>query len=78
MSTSILNTLEQLRDSVGKALEILTDQSDTTFQDRAKRWTDIDRKTPAAIILPANEEEIQKTVRLIHRTPITASTYGFV
>jgi hypothetical protein len=67
MSTSILNTLNQLRVSAGKALEILTDQSDATFQDRAKRWTDIDRKTPAAIILPTNEEDIRKTVCLMHR-----------
>jgi hypothetical protein len=78
MSISILNTIDQLQVSAGKALEILTDQSDATFQDRAKRWTDIDRKTPAAIILPTNEEEIRKTVCLIQRIPFNAGTYGFV
>lgn len=78
MLTSILNALDQLRVSAGKALEILTDQRDATFRDRAKRWTDIDRKTPAAIILPTNEEEIRKIVCLIHRILFTVSTYGFL
>ncbi|KAF2787641.1 FAD-binding domain-containing protein [Melanomma pulvis-pyrius CBS 109.77] len=70
MSASILHNLDQLRASAGKALEILTNQSDVAFQDRAKRWTDIDRKTPAAIILPASEEEIQKTVQWAVETSV--------
>jgi FAD/FMN-containing dehydrogenase len=57
-----LEKLHQLRNSVGKGIDILTDPTDAAFIKHAKRWTDIDRKIPAAIILPASEEEIQKTV----------------
>ncbi|KAF7359848.1 FAD-binding domain-containing protein [Mycena venus] len=44
-------------------LEILTDKNDSKFQEHTKRWSDIDRKIPAAIVLPASEEQIQQVVQ---------------
>lgn len=54
---------EELQRQAGSDLEILTDQSDACFQEYSKRWSDIDRQIPAAIVLPRSEEEIQSTVR---------------
>jgi hypothetical protein len=59
-------------------LEILTDKNDYKFQEHTKRWSDIDRKIPAAIVLPASEEQIQQTVgkaayNCPHHSPIFLS-----
>lgn len=54
--------LDQLQVQVGPDLEILRDQNSARFLEFAKRWTDIDRQIPAAIVLPASEDQIQKTV----------------
>ncbi|KAL2282790.1 hypothetical protein FJTKL_10401 [Diaporthe vaccinii] len=53
----------ELQRHVGSELEILTDPTDARFQEHSKRWSDIDRQTPAAIVLPRSEEHIQSTVR---------------
>lgn len=61
----------ELQRQAGPDLEILTDQTDARFQGFAKRWSDIDRQVPAAIVLPKSEEQIQQTVsriRLFERT----------
>lgn len=58
---------DELQRQAGSDLEILTDQSDARFQEYSKRWSDIDRQIPAAIVLPRSEEEIQSTVR--HKLP---------
>lgn len=52
----------ELQRHVGSKLEILTDPTDARFQEHSKRWSDIDRQTPAAIVLPRSEEHIQSTV----------------
>lgn len=52
----------ELQRHVGSDLEILKEPNDPRFQEFAKRWSDIDRQTPAAIVLPESEEQIQKTV----------------
>lgn len=54
--------LSLLRSSIGHDITILTDPLDPAFIEHAKRWTDVDRKTPAAIILPRSEEEIRTIV----------------
>ncbi|KAI1386031.1 uncharacterized protein F4822DRAFT_360734 [Hypoxylon trugodes] len=54
---------DELRAQAGSDLEILTDQGSSKFQECAKRWTDIDRQTPAAIVLPESEDHIHKTVQ---------------
>lgn len=52
----------ELQRHVGPDLEVLTDPRNTRFQEYSKRWSDIDRKIPAAIVLPRSEEQIQSTV----------------
>lgn len=52
----------ELQRHVGSDLEILTDPTDARFQEHSKRWSDIDRQIPAAIVLPRSEEQIQGTV----------------
>ena len=59
---AILSKLEGLKAVVSSQCQILTDSSSAQFQEYAKRWTDIDSKTPGAIVLPTTEEDIQKTV----------------
>jgi hypothetical protein len=54
--------LQLLQTLVGPSLEILVDKNDARFQEFAKRWSDIDREIPGAIVLPETEEQIQKTV----------------
>ncbi|PSR83008.1 hypothetical protein BD289DRAFT_454010 [Coniella lustricola] len=53
---------EELQQRAGSGVEILTEPADARFQDFAKRWSDIDRHAPAAIVLPETEEQIQKVV----------------
>lgn len=57
-----LDIFDELQRQAGPGLEILNDQADSRFQDFAKRWSDIDRQIPAAIVLPESEEHIQQTV----------------
>lgn len=52
----------ELQRHVGSDLEILTEPNDPRFQEFAKRWSDIDRQTPAAIVLPESKGQIHKTV----------------
>lgn len=52
----------ELKPVVGPDCDILVDASSGIFQEHAKRWSDIDRKTPAAIVLPTSEQEIQEIV----------------
>ena len=60
---SLPSKLNALRDALSPDSEILTDATADGFRGCLKRWTDIDLKTPAAIVLPTSEEDIQKTVR---------------
>lgn len=59
-----LHLFDELRRYAGPDLEILTDSSDSRFQELSRRWSDIDRRIPAAIVLPESEEQIQQTVSL--------------
>ncbi|KAF2656261.1 FAD-binding domain-containing protein [Lophiostoma macrostomum CBS 122681] len=77
MKANILSELEPLGHSIPD-LEILTDQSSAKFRTFAERWSDIDRKTPAAILLPTTEEQIQKVVQWASETtvPFVAKSGG--
>ena len=48
---------------VGPDCQILEDSAHPSFQEYAKRWTDVGRRIPAAIVLPRTEDDIQKTVQ---------------
>jgi hypothetical protein len=62
LNMSVLEKVHKLQAQMGSELQILTAQDDELFQKYVKRWTDIDRKTPAAIVLPISEDQIQETV----------------
>ncbi|PQE28581.1 FAD binding domain containing protein [Rutstroemia sp. NJR-2017a WRK4] len=62
--------LPALQDTLGPVVEILTDPLDPTFIEQARRWTDIDREMPAAIVLPRNEGDCQKIVQWAVRAGI--------
>lgn len=59
----VLSQITALRETVGPDCQILTDSSDPIFQEYTKRWTDIGREIPAAIILPRTEKDIQHAVQ---------------
>lgn len=66
----------ELQRHVGSDLEILTDSTDASFQEYSKRWSDIDRQIPAAIVLPRSEEQIQSTVCYLLLVPRASLTIG--
>lgn len=72
-----LELLIELRSSAGPELEILADENDVEFQERAKRWSDIDREVPAAIILPSSEQEIQLTVQKLLYPPAIVADFMY-
>ncbi|RAL03299.1 FAD-binding oxidoreductase [Aspergillus ibericus CBS 121593] len=61
MSDHLLSQLSALQAVVAADCQILHDSQDPEFQKRLARWTDIDRKVPAAIVLPRSEEDCVKT-----------------
>ncbi|RYP32062.1 hypothetical protein DL767_005416 [Monosporascus sp. MG133] len=73
MSKHVSQALIELQAHVGPGLEILTQKEDSRFQEFGKRWTDIGREIPAAIVLPVSEEQIQQTVIA---SPIVKSRSG--
>ncbi len=60
---SVQSRITALEAVVGPDCEILKDSNEANFQEYAKRWTDIGRETPAAIVLPRTEEDIEKVVQ---------------
>jgi len=62
IAMSVLSRTISLGEVLSPGSQILTDSNDATFRELVKRWSDIDLKTPAAIILPISEEDIQKMV----------------
>ncbi len=62
-NTSVRSLIRQLKSIVSPDCDILEDPGSAKFQEYSKRWTDIDRKIPGAIVLPRSEEDIRKVVR---------------
>lgn len=54
--------LQNLSNDLGPDVEILVDKNSSRFKELSKRWTDIDRETPGAIVLPTSPSLIQKIV----------------
>ncbi|KAI1407333.1 FAD-binding domain-containing protein [Hypoxylon sp. FL1857] len=50
--------------------KIWTDPSKADFQESLARWTDVDKKEPGAVILPATENDIVEIVRLAVETSV--------
>lgn len=66
----------ELQRHVGSDLEILTDSTGARFQEYSKRWPDIGRQIPAAIVLPRSEEQVQSTVCSLLLVPQASVTIG--
>lgn len=59
---AVATRIHGLKATVASSCQILTDSESAEFREYAKRWSDIDRQIPAAIVLPTTEEDIQKIV----------------
>lgn len=59
---TVLEHIPSLRQTLLPGSDVLTNREDSKFQELLARWTDIDRKEPAAIILPSSEDDCLKTV----------------
>ncbi|KAF7871496.1 hypothetical protein EAF04_003603 [Stromatinia cepivora] len=60
---SSLTQIPELKATLTPTCEILADPKDSKFVEHLKRWTDIDLKTPGAIVLPSSESDCQKIVQ---------------
>jgi len=62
-----MSTLESLKDLAKHQLssdtKILSDPQDAAFHESMMRWTDVDKKQPCAVVMPATEDDIVKLVR---------------
>ncbi|KAK8029864.1 FAD binding domain-containing protein [Apiospora rasikravindrae] len=61
MTQHVSQSLAALQEHAGPELEILTQNDGSHLQEFARRWTDIGRETPAAIVLPETKGKIEKT-----------------
>ncbi|TGO07034.1 hypothetical protein BTUL_0342g00010 [Botrytis tulipae] len=60
---SDLVQLSELKEVLTPTCKILTGPNDLNFAEYLKRWTDIDLKTPGAIVLPTSETDCQNIVK---------------
>lgn len=67
---TVLDHIHLLRQTLSHGSDILDNPQDSEFQELLARWTDIDRKEPAAIILPSSENDCLKAVRVF---PVAAN-----
>lgn len=44
--------------------KVLTDPKSSEFEKSMERWTDLDKQMPYAIVMPATEDDIVKSVSL--------------
>ncbi|TGO59700.1 hypothetical protein BELL_1233g00010 [Botrytis elliptica] len=62
--------LSELKGVLTPTCKILTDPNDLNFAEYLKRWTDIDLKTPGAIVLPTSETDCQNIVKWASKNSI--------
>lgn len=67
MSSIVPIFLEQLQPAISPEARILTNPSSAEFGERLLRWSDLESLVPAAIILPATEEDVAHAVGLTSR-----------
>ncbi|KAI1134308.1 FAD-binding domain-containing protein [Hypoxylon sp. FL0543] len=65
---TFVEKLEKL--SLSGDSKIWTDPSKADFQESLARWTDVDKKEPGAVILPATENDIVEIVKLAVETSV--------
>lgn len=59
------NRLQKLAELLSADAAVLTDPNSEGFQKGLLRWSDIGRKTPKAIVLPASEGDCQAIVSAV-------------
>ncbi|KIY64427.1 FAD-binding domain-containing protein [Cylindrobasidium torrendii FP15055 ss-10] len=64
MNSELDSFVASLRTSLSKEADVLTPTDGEAFERRLVRWSEYDRKTPAAIVLPATDADIVSTVKL--------------
>ncbi|KAI0972264.1 hypothetical protein F4678DRAFT_471811 [Xylaria arbuscula] len=62
--------LQGLVEDLGSDVEVLVDKNSPRFKELSKRWTDIDREIPGAIVLPDSPPLIQRIVRWAHQNSV--------
>ncbi|KAI1388176.1 FAD-binding domain-containing protein [Hypoxylon trugodes] len=60
----IATFIEKLERTLSEGSKVLTGSSKADFQATLARWTDIDKREPGAVVLPATENDIVKIIRL--------------
>lgn len=60
---SIESKASGLKALLGPDSEVITNSQPEKFQEYAKRWTDVDRQIPAAIVIPRSEQDCQKIIQ---------------
>lgn len=65
---AVLDYISLLRQTLSPGSDVLTNPEDPAFHELLKRWTDIDLKLPAAIILPSSEDDCLKAVIILPTT----------
>ena len=54
--------VQTLRDVLSKDSNILTDEHDSKFKAAAERWSNMSVQNPGAIVMPAHEIDVVRTV----------------
>jgi len=53
----------KLQGYLSKEAQVLTDPESAAFKTSMSRWTDVNKQTPAAILQPACETDVERIVR---------------
>jgi hypothetical protein len=61
----VFEALQVLRSGLSQEAEVLDDSRSDRFQELCRRWSDVDKEVPGAIVLPSCEADCQIAVNLL-------------
>ena len=61
----VFEALPVLRSGLSQEAEVLDDSRSDRFQELCRRWSDVDKEVPGAIVLPSCEADCQIAVNLL-------------
>ena len=73
---SVESKLSKLEALLSSDCEVITNSSPEKFQEYCKRWTDVDRQVPAAIVLPRSEQDCQKIIQWANESQVPFVVVG--
>ena len=73
---SVESKLSKLEDLLSPNCEVITNSSPAKFQEYCKRWTDVDRQIPAAIVFPRSERDCQKVIQWANESQVPFVVVG--